>query len=60
MLFQKWLKNNTGKTYGDAINAYYQILEEKKREKQRLISNSNIIHIFVIFFSDNQGRSLEK
>ena len=33
VLFQKWLKNNTGKTYGDAINAYYQILEEKKKGK---------------------------
>ncbi|MEE1319404.1 MAG: DUF6434 domain-containing protein, partial [Ruminococcus sp.] len=24
--FQKWLKSNTGKTYREAINAYYQIL----------------------------------
>ncbi|MDD7668276.1 MAG: DUF6434 domain-containing protein, partial [Agathobacter sp.] len=31
VLFQKWLKGNAGKTYGDAINAYYQILEEKKK-----------------------------
>ena len=28
VLFQKWLKANTGKTYGDAIRAYYRILEE--------------------------------
>ena len=26
--FQKWLKNNTGKTYKEAIAAYYQILED--------------------------------
>ena len=24
--FQKWLKSNSGKTYQDSINAYYQIL----------------------------------
>ena len=28
VLFQKWLKNNEGKTYEDAVKAYYQILEE--------------------------------
>lgn len=48
VLFQKWLKNNAGKTYGDAINAYHQILEEKKKGKQQLISNLSIIHIFEI------------
>lgn len=31
VLFQKWLKSNAGKTYGDAINSYYQILEVKKK-----------------------------
>lgn len=30
--FQKWLKSNTGKTYADAITAYYRILEEKKND----------------------------
>lgn len=35
VLFQKWLKGNAGKTYGEAVNAYYQILEEKKKGKQR-------------------------
>ena len=34
--FQKWLKANSGKTYGDAINAYYEIIEEKKKGKKRL------------------------
>ena len=33
VLFQKWLKSNAGLTYGDAIEAYYQILEEKKKGK---------------------------
>lgn len=47
--FQKWLKNNTGKTYKEAIAAYYQILEDKKKGKQKLISSSSIILIFEIF-----------
>ena len=34
--FQKWLKTNTGKTYGDAIRAYYRILEEKKQRKTEI------------------------
>ena len=35
--FQKWLKNNTGRTYGDAISACYRIIEEitQKKEKAR-------------------------
>ena len=31
--FQKWLKSNAGKTYGDAIQAYAQILVEKKTKQ---------------------------
>lgn len=30
--FQKWLKSNAGKTYGDAIEAYVRIRNEKKNE----------------------------
>lgn len=33
VLFQKWLKNNAGKTYAQAIEAYYQILGEKKNNR---------------------------
>lgn len=29
--FQEWLKTNTSKTYKEAITAYYQILEDRKR-----------------------------
>ena len=29
-MFQRWLKENFGRTYKDAIEAYYRILEEKK------------------------------
>ena len=31
--FQKWLKNNAGKTYNDSILAYYDILENNKKNK---------------------------
>ena len=31
--FQKWLKSNAGRTYGDAISAYYRIMEEKKKAR---------------------------
>ena len=34
--FQKWLKANAGKTYGDAIRAYHRILEEKKKGKTEI------------------------
>lgn len=34
--FQKWLKSNSGKTYADAIDAYYQILEDKKKGKTKI------------------------
>ena len=34
VMFQKWLKANAGKTYRDAIDAYYQIIEEKKKGKR--------------------------
>lgn len=36
VVFQKWLKNNTGKTYREAIDAYYQILEDKKKGKAKI------------------------
>ena len=33
VLFQKWLKENAGKTYRDAIEAYYRIQAEKKERQ---------------------------
>lgn len=44
--FQKWLKANAGKTYGDAVRAYEQILKEKK--KRRSTDSLSIISIFAI------------
>lgn len=60
VLFQKWLKNNAGKTYGDAINAYYQILEEKKKGKTTIDKQFEYNTYIRDFFEDNQGKSLEE
>ena len=60
VLFLKWLKGNAGKTYGDAINAYYQILEEKKKGKTTIDKQFEYNTYIRDFFEDNQGRSLEE
>lgn len=58
--FQKWLKDNTGKTYKEAIAAYYQILEEKKKEKTKIDGQFEYNTYIRDFFADNQGKSLEE
>ena len=57
--FQKWLKNNAGKTYKEAIVAYYQILEEKKKGKTTIDRQFEYNTYIRDFFADNQGKSLE-
>lgn len=57
--FQKWLKSNTGKTYAEALGAYYQILEEKKKGKTVIDKQFEYNSYIRDFFKDNQGRSLE-
>ena len=59
VLFQKWLKENAGKTYGDAVEAYYQILEEKKKGKTAIDKQFEYNTYIRDFFEDNQGKSLE-
>lgn len=56
--FQKWLKANTGKTYGDAIRAYYRILEEKKQGKTEIGGQFEYNTYIRDFFADNPGKSL--
>lgn len=62
--FQKWLKSNTGKTYQEAIDAYYQIIAEKKKRKSQKGEMPQIDKQFEYntyirdFFADNRGRSL--
>lgn len=57
--FQKWLKNNAGKTYKEAIIAYYQILEEKKKGKTKIDKQFEYNTYIRDFFADNQGKLLE-
>lgn len=58
--FQKWLKTNAGKTYADAIQAYYQILEEKKLSKTTIGKQFEYNAYIRDFFADNHGRSLNE
>ena len=57
--FQKWLKGNAGKNYGDAIDAYHEILEEKKKGKTKIDKQFEYNTYIRDFFEDNQGKSLE-
>lgn len=57
--FQKWLKSNTGKTYKDAIAAYYRILEEKKKGKTTIDRQFEYNTYIRDFFADNQGKTLK-
>lgn len=60
VLFQKWLKENAGKTYSDAIDAYYRILEEKKKGKTNIDKQFEYNTYIRDFFADNKDRSLEE
>lgn len=57
--FQKWLKSHTGKTYKDAITAYYEILEEKKNKKSSIDKQFEYNTYIRDFFDDNKGKCLE-
>ena len=56
--FQKWLKNNTSKTYADAISAYYLILEEKKKGKTTIDKQFEYNTYIRDFFEHNKGLPL--
>lgn len=58
--FQKWLKNNAGKTYKEAIIAYYQILEEKKKGKTKIDKQFEYNTYIRDFFADNKGKTLDE
>ena len=57
--FQKWLKNNSGKLYSEAITAYHQILKEKKKGKTTIDKQFEYNTYIRDFFADNKGKSLE-
>lgn len=55
--FQKWLKANPDKTYGDAIDAYYEI--QNSKEKTKIGKQFQYNQYIRDFFEDNEGRSLD-
>ena len=59
VLFQKWLKNNSGKTYKDSISAYYKILEDKKNNKKPIDKQFEYNTYIRDFFNDNKNMKLE-
>ncbi len=56
--FQNWLKSNTGKTYKDAIEAYRQVIAEKKKGKSAIDKQFEYNTYIRDFFTDNEGKSL--
>ena len=60
VLFQKWLKSNSGKTYKDSIEAYYKILEDKKKNKTTIDKQFEYNTYIRDFFNDNKDKSLEQ
>lgn len=58
--FQKWLKTNAGKTYKEAIDAYYLILKEKKEGKTTIDKQFEYNTYIRDFFENNPGRRLEE
>ena len=56
--FQKWLKENAGKTYLQGIDAYRQILLEKKTRKTTIDKQFEYNTYIRDFFEDNKGSSL--
>lgn len=60
VLFQKWLKNNSGKTYKESIEAYYQILEDKKNNKTKIDKQFEYNTYIRDFFEENKGKTLEQ
>lgn len=57
--FQKWLKSNPGKTYADAINAYYEIKANAKNTKTQIDKQFEYNTYIRDFFLANKGESLE-
>ena len=56
--FQSWLKSNAGKTYADAVEAYYKIKKEKKTRKTEIGKQFEYNTYIRAFFEDNRGKSL--
>lgn len=57
--FQNWLKENTGKTYGEAIEAYHRIVRQKRAEPTAIDRQFEYNTYIRDFFADNQGQPLQ-
>ena len=58
--FQNWLKANAGKTYAQAIEAYHEILAEKKKGATTIDKQFEYNTYIRAFFEDNPGKSLKQ
>ena len=57
--FQKWLKKNENKTYEDAIDQYYKILEESKNKKTVISKQFEYNQYIRDFFENNDRKTLQ-
>ena len=55
--FQKWLKSNPDKTYGDAIDAYYEL--QNSKEKTEIGKQFQYNQYIRDFFENNKDKSLD-
>lgn len=62
VIFQKYLKNSAGKTYSDAVNEWYKIREDKKKNKGKSQIDSQFEYNTYIrdFFKDNSDKTLKE
>ncbi|NLG03220.1 MAG: hypothetical protein GX567_05265 [Clostridia bacterium] len=59
VLFQKWLKANAGKTYAQALEAYDQILKDKKQNQTTIDKQFEYNTYIRDFFADNKDKKLD-
>lgn len=58
--FQKWLKENPGKTVQDSILAYYQLLDEKKKNKVSIDQQFEYNTYIRDFFHNNKDKTFQQ
>lgn len=60
VIFQKWLKQHTGSTYRESIDAYYKIQTDKKNRPTTIDKQFEYNTYIRDFFADNKDKSLEQ
>jgi len=56
--FQRWLRANAGKSYGEAAAAYPLVMEERRKGKTEIGRQFEYNTYIRDFFADNEGRGL--